>query len=88
MFGLRFEKFPTEEHNGHVLLGFYCSQLHCGGIRVYLKGLCEVWICQYHLFGDGRLNIVKCLLMDRISPPWHILSAIILGGFSLPTLSH
>ncbi len=65
---LGFGNFSTEERNGHDTLSYHCSQLHCGGISVYLKRLCKVQVDQYYLFGDGSLDVVKCLLMDRIPP--------------------
>jgi hypothetical protein len=64
VFGLRHGKFPTEEQYGPVTLSYHCSQLHRGGISVYLKRLRKVRVGQDYLFGNGSLYVVKCLLMD------------------------
>jgi hypothetical protein len=62
--------------------------MHCGGISVYLKGLFKVWVGQYYLFDDGKIDIVKCLLMDRIPQSGFLFCTISFGGFSLYALSH
>ncbi len=62
--GLHHGKFPTEEGYRPITLSYHCSQLHCGGISVYLKRIRKVWVGQDYLFGDGSLYVVKCLLMD------------------------
>jgi hypothetical protein len=88
LYGVCSRKLPTKECIGPVTLSYHCSQLHCGGISVYLKGHRKVWVGQYYLFGNGRLVIVKCLLIYRIPPPWLLFGTISFGGFSLSTLSH
>jgi len=80
--------FPTEERYSPVILSYHCSQWHCGGVCVYLKGLREIRISQDYVFCDRSLNIVKCLLMDRISPPRFLFGFILFGGFHFPALSH
>jgi hypothetical protein len=64
VFGLHHGKFPIEERYRHVTLSYHCSQLHRGGMSVFLKRLCKVWVGQDYLFGNGSFYIVKCLLMD------------------------
>jgi hypothetical protein len=89
VFGLCFGTFPTEECNRPVTLRCHWSQLRCGGISVYLKGLCKVWVGQYYLFGNGSLYLlVKRLLMGGLPPAWFHFSTISFGGFSLSALSH
>ena len=78
VFGLRHGKFPTEERNWPVTLSYYWSQLHRGGISVYLKWLCEVYVGQDYLFGNGSLYVVKCLLMDWLPLPRFLFSLFFL----------
>ncbi len=49
-----------------------------------IKGLFKVWVDKCYLFGDGSLNVVKQLLMDRLAPPWFLLGTISFGGLVSP----
>ena len=62
--GLHHGKFPSEECYRPVTLSYHCSQLHPGGISVYLKRLCKVRVGQDYHFGNGSHYVVKRLLMD------------------------
>jgi hypothetical protein len=54
---------------------------------VYVKGLCEVWIGQYHLFSNGFLNCQ--MLLGELNPTAKVFfNLIFAGGVHLSTLSH
>ena len=50
-------EFPAEKCNRPIVLSYNRTQLFGGCIGVYVKGLCEVWIGQYHLFSDGLFDV-------------------------------